>query len=48
MIFRSKQTSKSYAKGEPIATADTDELADQLAERLNEQAHREEQDRWSA
>jgi len=35
-------------KGEPIATADTEELADQLAERLNEQAHREEQDRWSA
>ncbi|WLB24124.1 hypothetical protein [Bradyrhizobium japonicum] len=35
-------------KGEPIATADTEELADQLAEKLNEQAHREEQDRWSA
>lgn len=35
-------------KGKPVATAETEELADQLAERLNEQAHREEQDRWSA
>jgi hypothetical protein len=34
--------------GEQIATAETGELADQLAERLNEQAHHEEQDRWSA
>jgi hypothetical protein len=35
-------------KGEPVATAETEELADQLAERLNEHAHQEEHDRWSA
>ena len=46
-IEADKQKLKTQ-KGEPIATADTEELADQLAARLNEQAHREEQDRWSA
>ncbi|WP_339028299.1 hypothetical protein WI604_26140 [Bradyrhizobium symbiodeficiens] len=35
-------------KGEPVASAESEEIADELAERLNEQAHREEQDRWSA
>ena len=35
-------------KGEPVASAKSEQIADQLAERLNEQAHREEQDRWSA
>jgi len=35
-------------KGERVATAETEELADQIAERLNEHAHHEEQDRWSA
>ena len=33
---------------EPVAVAKTPELADQLADRLNEHAHQEEQDRWSA
>jgi hypothetical protein len=35
-------------KGEPVASAESDEIADQIAERLNEHAHQEEQDRWSA
>jgi hypothetical protein len=35
-------------KGEPVASAESEEIADQIAERLNEHAHREEQDRWSA
>lgn len=35
-------------KGEPVATAETPEIADQIAEKLNEQADQEEQDRWSA
>lgn len=35
-------------KGEPVASAESAEIADELADRLNEQAHREEQDRWSA
>ena len=32
----------------PVADAETPELVDQLAERLNEHADQEEQDRWSA
>lgn len=35
-------------KGEPVATAETEVLADQIAEKLNEQAAQEDQDRWSA
>jgi len=35
-------------KGEPVASAESEQIADELAERLNEHAHREEQDRWSA
>lgn len=35
-------------KGEPVASAKTEEIADEIAERLNEHAHQEEQDRWSA
>ena len=35
-------------KGDPVASAESEEIADQIAERLNEHAHREEQDRWSA
>jgi len=35
-------------KGEPVASAESEEIAEDLADRLNEQAHREEQDRWSA
>ena len=35
-------------KGETVAAAETKELADQLARRLNCHAEQEEQDRWSA
>lgn len=34
--------------GEKIAEAKTKQLAENIAQRLNEQAHREEEDRWSA
>jgi hypothetical protein len=36
------------SKGKPIATAKDEQLAEEIAGRLNEQADREEQDRWSA
>ncbi|MGF6426526.1 hypothetical protein [Bradyrhizobium elkanii] len=35
-------------KGKPVATAEDEPLAEEIADRLNEQANREEQDRWSA
>ncbi|GLR94562.1 MULTISPECIES: hypothetical protein [Bradyrhizobium] len=35
-------------KGEPVAEAESEQIANEIADRLNEQAHREEQDRWSA
>jgi hypothetical protein len=34
-------------KGKPIAEAECDPVAEEIADRLNEQAYREEQDRWS-
>jgi hypothetical protein len=33
--------------GKKIASAVSEPLAEHIAERLNEQAHREEEDRWS-
>lgn len=35
-------------KGETVAEAQSEKIADEIADRLNEQAHKEEQDRWSA
>ncbi|UQR60211.1 hypothetical protein LRP30_24615 [Bradyrhizobium sp. C-145] len=35
-------------RDEPVAPAETEELAGEIAERLKEQAYQEEQDRWSA
>jgi len=35
-------------KGEPVASAETEQLAEEITEGLNEQAYQEEQDRWSA
>ncbi|HXH45508.1 MAG TPA: hypothetical protein VNK51_16895 [Bradyrhizobium sp.] len=35
-------------KGETVAEAQSETIADEIADRLNEQAHQEEQDRWSA
>lgn len=34
-------------KGKPIATGKDKAVAEEVAERLNEQAYREEHDRWS-
>ena len=34
-------------KGKKIASAVSEPLAEQIADRLNEQAHRDEEDRWS-
>jgi hypothetical protein len=34
-------------KGKPVASAESEEIADDLAERANEQADREEHDRWA-
>ncbi|WP_198028200.1 hypothetical protein [Bradyrhizobium sp. WSM1743] len=39
---------KLNQRGEPVAFAETEELAGEIAERLNEQAYQDEQDRWSA
>jgi transposase len=35
------------SKGRPIASTESDAIADDLAERVNEQADREEHDRWA-
>jgi hypothetical protein len=35
-------------KGDPLALAKDQPVAEEMAERLNEQAYREEHDRWSA
>jgi hypothetical protein len=35
-------------QGKKVASAVSKPLAENIAERLNEQAHREEEDRWSA
>ncbi|MCK1405121.1 hypothetical protein [Bradyrhizobium sp. 76] len=35
-------------KSKPVASAESEKIADRIAERLNEHAHQEEQDRWSA
>jgi hypothetical protein len=36
------------SKGDPIAVAKDESVAEEMADRLNEQAYREEHDRWSA
>jgi hypothetical protein len=35
------------SKGKPIASTESEAIADDLAERVNEQADREECDRWA-
>lgn len=45
---KSDKTEIKTNKGEPIAKVKSEEKADDVANRLNEQAEREEQDRWSA
>lgn len=41
-----KTTVKTNA-GKPLADAESEPVAEEIAERLNEQAYREEHDRWS-
>ncbi|ABD05466.1 conserved hypothetical protein [Rhodopseudomonas palustris HaA2] len=41
-------TAVTTQDGETIAEAKTEKLAENIAERLNEQAAQEEEDRWSA
>ena len=45
-IESEKQTLKT-CNGKKIASAPSKELAEEIADRLNEQAHREEEDRWA-
>lgn len=42
------KTALKTSDGQPIAEAKSKKLADDIADRLNEQAYREEQDCWSA
>jgi len=46
-IVTDRQTLRTH-DGEAIAQAKSKKLADDIADRLNEQAYREEQDCWSA
>ena len=43
-----EQTNLKTHEGEKIAEAKSKQIAENIAQRLNEQAHREEEDRWSA
>jgi hypothetical protein len=46
--FRSTKTKLKTQKGEDVASAKSESKAEDVAHRLNEQAQREEDDRWSA
>jgi hypothetical protein len=35
-------------KGKPLADAESEPVAEEIADRLNEQAYREEYEKWSA
>ncbi|MCG6205362.1 hypothetical protein LPW26_11985 [Rhodopseudomonas sp. HC1] len=43
-----ERTELKTQDGEKIAEAKSKKIAEDIAQRLNEQAHREEEDRWSA
>ncbi|MGP9814350.1 hypothetical protein SR870_20315 [Rhodopseudomonas palustris] len=43
-----ENTAVTKQDGETIAEAKTEKLAEDIAQRLNEQAMQEEEDRWSA
>ncbi|EIG57778.1 hypothetical protein ABIB90_005233 [Bradyrhizobium sp. JR4.1] len=45
-VETSKTTVKTN-KGEPLADAESEPVAEEIADRLNEHAYREEHDRWS-
>lgn len=46
-VYTEKRELKTRT-GEPVGVGKTERLAEQIANRLNEQAYREEEDRWSA
>lgn len=41
------ETTVKTNKGKPLADAESEGVAEDIADRLNEQAYREEHDRWS-
>lgn len=43
----SSETTVKTNKGKPLADAESEPVAEEIADRLNEQAYREEHDRWS-
>ncbi|MCP3391386.1 hypothetical protein NLM27_21605 [Bradyrhizobium sp. CCGB12] len=45
-VETSKTTVKTN-KGKPLADAESEPVAEEIAERLNEHAYREEHERWS-
>jgi len=46
--IEAERTALKTQDGETIAEAKTKQIAENIAQRLNEQADREEEDRWSA
>lgn len=44
---KARDPSVKTNKGEPLADAESEPVAEEIAERLNEHAYREEHDRWS-
>ena len=46
--IRTEQEKLKTDTGKPVGTAESDRLAEEIADRLNEHAHREDEDRWSA
>lgn len=41
------ETAVKTNKGKPLANAENESVAEDIADRLNEQAYREEHERWS-
>lgn len=46
--IKTEQEKLKTESGKPVGTAASGRLAEDIADRLNEHADREEQDRWSA
>ncbi|MBR0905326.1 MULTISPECIES: hypothetical protein [Bradyrhizobium] len=44
---KADETTVKTNKGKPLADAESEPVAEDIADRLNEQAYREEHDRWS-
>ncbi|MFK4509222.1 hypothetical protein LPJ38_16595 [Bradyrhizobium daqingense] len=45
--IEANETTVTTNKGKPLANAESEPVADEIADRLNEQADREEHDKWS-